>query len=271
MWRTLVRGLGCLGYLAGLGVIFALASYAAFSLFVRGGVTAVPDLKGLAEAEAGALLADQGLRASFADDTRFDEKVLKGHVLIQDPRAGVYVKRNTEVVLTLSRGPRRIEVPSVVGQAVQAAQVSLAAAGLQVGRTFEVWSAQGRRGAVESQHPPAGERVEVEAAVDLFVDEVVLSFAQIYAKTRRNTDRAAARHSFAWQDPPEEDKRSLLVELSEIARSRGLSASLCSQPELLGEGGLFGGPEPARCIDAQRLSDVANAWGMASPIAWACS
>ena len=169
MWRTLVRAFGCLGYVGVLGVIFALVGYVAFSLFVRGGVTSVPDLSGLDEPEAVALLADQGLRALIADDQRFDELVEKGHVLLQEPSAGVYVKRNAEITLTLSKGPRRIEVPEVTGQAVQAAQVSLNAAGLAVGRIFEVSSDDGRRGAIVAQYPAAGERGEIDAAVDLFV------------------------------------------------------------------------------------------------------
>ncbi len=94
------------------------------------------------------------------------------------------------------------------------------------------------------------------------VDEVVLSFAQVYAKTKRNTDAAAARHGFAWHDPPDAEKAALLGDLAEIARPRGLTPSLCSQPQLLGAGGPFGGPEEARCIDVRRLSDVASAWGL---------
>ncbi|WP_119167344.1 DUF1848 domain-containing protein [Algihabitans albus] len=118
--------------------------------------------------------------------------------------------------------------------------------------------------------PPAWHRetfARLVRALAGSVDEVVLSFAQIYAKTRRNTERAAARHGFAWQDPPTEEKRVLLGDLAEIARSRGLTPSLCSQPELLTDGGLFGGPQPARCIDAGRLSDVARAWGLDGAIA----
>jgi hypothetical protein len=65
------------------------------------------------------------------------------------------------------------------------------------------------------------------------VDEVVLSFAQIYAKTRANMDRAAARHGFTWRDPPDEEKRALLAELAGLAAGLGLKATLCTQPELL--------------------------------------
>jgi len=104
--------------------------------------------------------------------------------------------------------------------------------------------------------PPAFHRAQLArlaGLLDGLTDEVVLSFAQPYAKTRRNTDKAAARHGFAWSDPPAEAKRDLLAELAAVARGRGLRPTLCSQPELLGEG-----LEPARCIDAGRLSDLAG-------------
>ena len=84
-------------------------------------------------------------------------------------------------------------------------------------------------------------------------DEVVLSFTQIYAKTRSNSDRAARRHGFTWSDPEPETKADLLAELAAIAQSQGFTPTLCSQPELA-DAGL----SPARCIDAARLSDVAG-------------
>jgi hypothetical protein len=85
-------------------------------------------------------------------------------------------------------------------------------------------------------------------------DEVVLSFMHPYRKTVRNLDRAARAHGFSWRDPPADEKRALLARLAAIAADRGIAATLCTQPELLipeiGE---------ARCIDAARLSDVAQA------------
>ena len=84
-------------------------------------------------------------------------------------------------------------------------------------------------------------------------DEVVFSFAHIYRKTRRNTERAATKHGFSWSDPSNEDKRRLLCKLAEITSSRGIQASLCAQPDLLTP------PlNPARCVDTARLSDVSG-------------
>jgi hypothetical protein len=85
------------------------------------------------------------------------------------------------------------------------------------------------------------------------VDEVVLSVMTPYKKTRRNLDRAARRHSFAWADPTLDEKRALLARLTAIAAEHGIAATLCSQPELLAPG--LG---EARCVDGARLSDVAE-------------
>ncbi|HXQ67495.1 MAG TPA: DUF1848 domain-containing protein [Alphaproteobacteria bacterium] len=85
------------------------------------------------------------------------------------------------------------------------------------------------------------------------VDEVVISFAQIYRKTRRNLDRSASGFRFAWHDPDDDAKRALARELAARAREHGMRLSLCAQPQLKGEG-----VGEARCIDAERLSAVAG-------------
>ena len=85
------------------------------------------------------------------------------------------------------------------------------------------------------------------------VDEVTISFAQIYAKTARNMDIAARDHGFAWRDPCDEEKRALAGALADIAKSHGMRLTVCSQPEFL-----FDGATAARCIDAGRLSDLAG-------------
>lgn len=84
-------------------------------------------------------------------------------------------------------------------------------------------------------------------------DEVVISFAQIYMKTRRNMDAAARLFQFTWKDPGEAEKRALAAQLARIAGEHGMRLSVCSQRALLQEGVL-----DAACIDVERLSDVAG-------------
>ncbi len=85
------------------------------------------------------------------------------------------------------------------------------------------------------------------------VDEVVISFAAIYRKTRRNLDAAGRRHGFSWHDPEEEEKRMLAARLVALAGEHRMRLTLCSQPHYRSAGA-----EEARCIDAARLSDIAG-------------
>jgi len=68
------------------------------------------------------------------------------------------------------------------------------------------------------------------------VDEVVVSFAQFYRKTKRNLTQAAGEHSFSFQDPTPLQKRALITELAKISRSNGITLSVCSQPENVVDG-----------------------------------
>jgi len=85
------------------------------------------------------------------------------------------------------------------------------------------------------------------------VDEVVVSFAQIYRKTRCNLDSAAAKECFTWNNPRDEDKRALLTALAPLAGANGQRLTLCAQGELL-----VPGVAEAACIDPHRLSDLAG-------------
>jgi len=90
-------------------------------------------------------------------------------------------------------------------------------------------------------------------ALEGLVDEVVVSWLQVYRKTRRNLDAAARVHDFGWEDPPDEAKRALLGTLAQLARVRGMRLGLCDQPALRADG-----VGEARCIDAGRLARLAG-------------
>ncbi len=84
-------------------------------------------------------------------------------------------------------------------------------------------------------------------------DEVVVSFAQIYRKTRRNLDAAARSQGFVWADPDLGKKETLSKRLAGIAADNAMRLTICSQPSLS-----VNGLEAAKCIDSDRLSDVAT-------------
>jgi len=170
MLRGVTRALGWLTYVVLLLVIFTFAGYFSFNLFVRSGVTQVPELVGLPEAEIEGRLIDHGLilRRLWASD-RFDDEMPAGHGLQQSPRSASLVKRGAAVEVVVSLGPERLTVPLIEGQALQAAQVTLTASGLSIGRVFNVVSRGTTPGTVVLQAPPAEAQAGRGSPVDLFL------------------------------------------------------------------------------------------------------
>ena len=88
-------------------------------------------------------------------------------------------------------------------------------------------------------------------------NEVIISFAQIYKKTRRNMAAAAREFAFIWEDHEtivQEYGRALAVEFAQIARSHGMQLKVCSQQAFLVPGVVV----EARCVDAERLERIAG-------------
>lgn len=170
MLGRVTRGFGWLFYGTVVLAVFTVAGYLAFSMFVRSGVTTVPDLVGLSEAEIDGLLADQGLRLrrKYQSD-RFDEEIPAGHVLEQSPGSGSLMKRGAAVEVMVSLGPERLTVPEVEGKALQAAQVTLTSAGLGIGRIVNVYSHGVVPGTVVEQAPVAQAQVGRGTSVALFL------------------------------------------------------------------------------------------------------
>jgi len=82
-------------------------------------------------------------------------------------------------------------------------------------------------------------------------DEVVISFAHIYAKTLRNMEQAATENGFTWFDPSVEWKQNLAAELASIATTYQIQLSVCSQTQFI-----MPGCAEARCVDASRLAAI---------------
>ena len=213
----------------------------------------------------------------------FMNRLAAGHCRMVNPYGGqiytVPLTRDTVdgfVFWTRNLGPfrKRLEVigdesyPFVVQYTItgypRALDFSTINAAMAVKHVRELGNRHGRRVPVwrydpvvtTSLTPPDWHRrtfARLATALDGAVDEVVVSFAQIYRKTARNMAAAARAFGFQWHDPTAAGKRALLADLATIAADHGMALTLCGQPELSIEG--IG---EARCIDAGRLGDIAG-------------
>ena len=95
---------------------------------------------------------------------------------------------------------------------------------------------------------------ELARSLQWCTDEITISIAQIYKKTRQNMDWAAREFGFKWEDPADGLKQSLVSDLAACAQSFGMTLTVCSQEKFVG-----GAVGEARCIDTARLFAVAGA------------
>lgn len=130
---------------------------------------AVPALTGLAAADARAALEKLGFKYREVEG-RFDEQVPAGNVVSQNPPQNAEVENGSTVEVALSRGTRRVRLPSVVGTPAGAASEQLQALGLTV-KVQEEFNANVPAGTVMVQEPKAGETVDRGTAVSLNVSK----------------------------------------------------------------------------------------------------
>jgi serine/threonine-protein kinase len=94
----------------------------------------VPDLTGKTPDEALRAALDAGLQVEQQEGrARYDDKVPRGKVLLQQPEAGSLAKPSQAVRVVLSLGPRELRVPDLTGLAPRAAALKLARESLQLG------------------------------------------------------------------------------------------------------------------------------------------
>jgi serine/threonine-protein kinase len=92
-----------------------------------------------------------------------------GYVFGQNPTGGSNANKGSVVTVTVSTGPGNTSVPAVEGQPLAAAKTSIQQARLQVGTVQSQTSAQVPSGDVISTSPNAGQIVQVNTAVEIFV------------------------------------------------------------------------------------------------------
>ena len=91
----------------------------------------VPDVRGQEQEDAVKALEAAGLKAIVSAETVNDRKVPKGSVVAQDPASG-NLTRGGSVTLTISKGPKLVQVPSFIGKQAKEAREALEELGFEV-------------------------------------------------------------------------------------------------------------------------------------------
>ncbi|MGG5261071.1 Stk1 family PASTA domain-containing Ser/Thr kinase [Phycicoccus avicenniae] len=147
-----------------------LAAATAWFFFLGPGATAtVPSVLERTQAQAMSAVRSANLDPTVAE--AFSEDVTKGVVMTVDPGVGATVRRGSEVVLTVSKGPERYAVPTLAGSSLAEARRQLTGTNLALGKVTEAFSEKVPEGQVVSSSPKAGASLKRDAAVALVVSK----------------------------------------------------------------------------------------------------
>jgi len=116
----------------------------------------VPFVEGLREQQAIDKIEEVGLEAAVEEQS--STEVDRGIVMEQNPKEGTRISKGSTVTIVVSTGPKRVEVPRLVGLTYEEAVDALAELGLE-SRRVNVFS-QKPVGQVTAQDPKAGEEVD---------------------------------------------------------------------------------------------------------------
>lgn len=129
----------------------------------KGAPVDVPDVTGLSVEDATAALDEEGLKAEVLPD-RVHSPEVAGDIAHQSLGEGSRAAEGDTITLTVSKGPRMIDVPDVTGKDVDDARSELEAAGFEVkvDRPFLSFS-----GTVASQSVDGGEQAPEGSAITI--------------------------------------------------------------------------------------------------------
>jgi eukaryotic-like serine/threonine-protein kinase len=127
----------------------------------------VPNVLGLTFDEAATRLTAAGFRAQQGE-SRFNVGSPKSTVLTETPGAATTAAKGTRIVMDISAGQRRINVPNVIGMEREAAQLALEKVGLEVG-TVAAHESPLPRGEVMTTTPVAGTALILPSSVAFVV------------------------------------------------------------------------------------------------------
>ncbi|POX60325.1 serine/threonine protein kinase [Streptomyces sp. Ru62] len=135
-----------------------------------GQFTKVPPLLAKTEAQAKERLKAAGLDVGQVKRA-YSDTVERGTVIGTDPAPGARIRDHDSVTLTVSLGPKTVDVPDVAGQSLAKARARLKAEDLEPGMVTREFSDDVPRGSVIGTTPEAGTERHAGSAIALIVSK----------------------------------------------------------------------------------------------------
>ena len=119
-------------FLAAIVVLGIISVFILIPNIIKGDVVEVPNVKGKSLAESLSILQKQNLNAKI-DSYKASPTVPEGYVIEQNPLSGFKVKQNKSILLVLSSGSEKMEVPDLTGKLFSDAESNITSTSFQIG------------------------------------------------------------------------------------------------------------------------------------------
>ena len=171
-----------------LSLTFALVLGGAWYELI-GSKISIPSIVGLSESDARKSIEPLGIRVAVVSKA-FSEDVPAGMVITSNPGGGGHLSKGGTVGVVISKGPERINVPTLAGMTPDAAATALTSAGLKVGSTTQSYSSTITNGMVIDGDPIAGTAVKRNSLVNILVSKGVQTL-QLNSYVGQSGDQAS--------------------------------------------------------------------------------
>jgi len=127
-------------FLAAIVVLGIVSVFILIPMIIKGENVEVPNVKGKSLAESINILQGLRLNVKIDDSYKASPAVPEGYVVEQNPPPGFKVKQGKSILLVLSSGSEKVEVPDLTGKLLSDAESDIAFAGFQIGTKATVHS-----------------------------------------------------------------------------------------------------------------------------------
>lgn len=163
--KKFLRWLGFTLLCITVGIVSGLV---VLNLTIGRGEVVVPDVEGKDILVGLTLLNQRELNLRIVQ-REYASKIPKNVIISQRPGAGTKIRKDGDVAVVISRGPKEVVVPTLKGETLRRASVVLSRNELVQGIITKTPSKKYPTQSVLDQNPPAGEVVERGSAVNLLV------------------------------------------------------------------------------------------------------
>lgn len=151
-------------------IIFAgVSAYLTLTLLIKSeDIVIVPDLTGKEVVNVLEILTDLGLNTKVKG-FEYTEDVPKNHIVFQQPRPGVEIKKGRDIKIIISRGAKNILMPNLKGLSLQQARIIIEENGLCHKEQSRTYNSIFEKDNIIAQLPSPGSQINRGECVNLLL------------------------------------------------------------------------------------------------------